>query len=159
METGTAIATVLSLIGGGLISYLGGWDTSLEFLFVFIILDILTGTLSSIVFGKSKHSRSGHFSSRVFTKGVVSKIGILCLVVVAVGLDRLLGILYIRDTVVLFFVFNEMMSILENAECMGLPIPNILRKTMDVYYSKIQNTDDENDPKSTAENSVKKQQR
>lgn len=156
METGTAIATVLSLIGGGLISYLGGWDTSLEFLFVFIILDMLTGTLSSIVFGKSKHSKSGHFSSRVFTKGVASKIGILCLVVVAVGLDRLLGIHYIRDTVILFFVFNEMMSILENAECMGLPIPNILRKTIDIYYSKIQSTDDETSSENTSEKPVRK---
>jgi toxin secretion/phage lysis holin len=141
-----AITAILSAIGGGLISYLGGWDSELEFLLVFIVLDILTGTLSSLLFGKSKHTKSGRFASRAFYRGLATKVCILCIVVVSVGLDRILGIDYVRDTVVLFFIFNEAMSILENAECMGLPIPLKLRKMLDVFWEEMVGDDEKEEP-------------
>ena len=155
MEIGTAIIGLLSLVGGGFIAYLGGWDTSLEFLFVFMILDIITGVLVSIVFGKSHNTKSGRYSSRAFLKGIIGKILILCIVVLAFGIGSILGIDYIRDTVVLFFVFNEAMSIIENAECMGLPIPQKLRKALDVFYEEIDPHDDPDEKDDDAQ-SVKK---
>jgi toxin secretion/phage lysis holin len=55
----------------------------------------------------------------------------LLIVVMAHEMDVLLGICYVRDAVVVGFCANEIISILENAGLMGLPIPEILTEAID----------------------------
>ena len=39
---------------------------------------------------------------------------------------------YIRDAVVIAFIANESISIIENAGLMGVPIPGVIAKAIDV---------------------------
>lgn len=107
-----------SVLGGmaGLATYfLGGWDVLIQVLITLIILDYVTGILAGYVLKE--------LSSQIGYLGIVKKVSILILVVVAVMLDRLMESSICRVTVCSFFIGNEGISIMENcAEC-GIPIP------------------------------------
>ena len=60
----------------------------------------------------------------------------LLLVLVAVRLDITLGTSYIRDAVCIAFTVNELISITENAGLLGVPLPGILTKAIDLLQSK-----------------------
>ena len=57
---------------------------------------------------------------------------ILAYVLVGAQLDSLMGTEYVRDAVCIGFICNEALSIIENAGFMGMPLPEILRKSIDV---------------------------
>ena len=48
----------------------------------------------------------------------------------------LIGTTYIKDAVIIAFCANELISIVENAGLMGLPIPNVITKAIDVLKEK-----------------------
>ena len=50
-------------------------------------------------------------------------------------LDLLLGVDYVRDAVCIGFIANEALSIVENAGLMGMPLPEAVRKGIDVLKS------------------------
>ena len=50
---------------------------------------------------------------------------------------------YLRDTVCIAFIANEALSIIENAGLMGMPIPEVLRKTVGVLEKKSEMKEDE----------------
>ena len=47
-----------------------------------------------------------------------------------------IGTSYIRDAVCIAFIANETISIIENAGLMGVPIPAVLTKAIDVLKNK-----------------------
>ena len=47
-----------------------------------------------------------------------------------------IGTTYIRDAVCIAFIANETISIIENAGLMGVPIPAVLTKAIDVLKNK-----------------------
>ena len=51
------------------------------------------------------------------------------------ALDLLLGVDYVRDAVCIGFIANEALSIVENAGLMGMPLPEAVRKGIDVLKS------------------------
>ena len=55
----------------------------------------------------------------------------LLTVLVAARLDVLLGGTYARTAVILFFVGNEGLSILENLGLMGAPLPQVLLSALE----------------------------
>ena len=55
---------------------------------------------------------------------------------VAHRLDLAIGATYVRDTVVIGFLFNELLSIVENAGLMGIPLPSVVTKALDVLAEK-----------------------
>ena len=55
---------------------------------------------------------------------------------IAYRLDLAIGTTYIRDAVVIGFMANELISIVENAGLMGLPLPAILAKAIEVLVHK-----------------------
>ena len=59
-------------------------------------------------------------------------------------LDLLTGANFIRDAVVIAFIANEAISILENAGLMGVPIPAVITRAIDVLKNKSEG-DGEND--------------
>lgn len=96
--------------------FLGGLDTALKTLLIFIALDYVTGICKAIVNKK--------INSNIGAKGIIKKIGYLIIVGVAVLLDETIGETgAIRSLVIYFFVANEGISILENWGSMGLPLP------------------------------------
>ena len=47
-------------------------------------------------------------------------------------LDLVIGTNYIRDAVIIAFIANETISLVENAGLMGLPLPEVISKAIDI---------------------------
>ena len=116
---------ILVGIGGGLASFLfGGWSALIQTLVLFIVLDYL---LAVIVAGIH-----GELNSKKGFKGIAKKVAILVLVAVAHQVDQVLGDgSLIRDSVIFFYIANELLSILETVAKTNLPIPSVLKKAVD----------------------------
>lgn len=129
------ICTVVGVFGGFIAALLGGWDSALATLIIFMAIDFVTGVIAAAM-GKSKHSRSGKLSSKAGWVGLAKKFCILLMVVVAVRMDILIGTTYIRDATCIGFCVNELLSIVENASLMGIPFPDAIKKAIDVLQKK-----------------------
>lgn len=131
------ILTVIGAVGSVLASLFGGWDASLQTLIIFMGIDWVTGgILLPAVFKKSPNSENGAMESRAGWKGLCRKGMTLLFILIAARLDLLMGSNYLRDAVCIAFIANEALSILENAGLMGMPLPEILRKAIDVLEKK-----------------------
>ena len=125
------ILAVFSVIGSFAANSLGGWDASLQVLIALMVTDYITGVLVAAVWHKSSKSSSGTLNSVAGFKGILKKCMILMLVWIGVLLDQALGSSYARTAVVLFFVGNEGISLLENLGLMGVPFPAFLRRALE----------------------------
>ena len=121
----------LSVIGSFAANALGGWDASLQVLIALMVADYITGVLVAAVWHKSSKSSSGTLNSVAGFKGILKKCAILLLVWIGVLLDQAIGSAYARTAVVLFFVGNEGISLLENLGLMGVPFPAFLRRALE----------------------------
>lgn len=130
------ICTVGGLIGGIVATLFGGWTEGLLVLVILMAIDYFSGLVVAGVFHKSPKSPHGGLESRAGFKGLIRKIFVLALVAVAHLIDRLLGTTYIRDAAVIAFCLNEVISILENAGLMGIPVPKVLTKAIDILRDK-----------------------
>lgn len=110
----------------------GGWSGAMTTLLIFMAIDYITGIVVATVFKKSGKSATGGLESRAGWKGLCKKGVTLVIVLVAYRLDLLIGTSYIKDAVVIAFCTNELISIIENAGLMGVPIPDTITKTIDV---------------------------
>lgn len=127
------IFTALALAGSALAELFGGWDMALETLLLLMAADWITGgILLPAVFGKSPKSPNGALESRAGWKGLCRKGMTLFYILIAARLDRLLGMDYIRNAVCIGFIANELLSIVENAGLMGVPLPAMIRKVIDI---------------------------
>lgn len=127
---------VCGAIGSAIAALFGGWDAALTTLVIFMGIDYLTGIIVAAVFKKSKKSKSGALNSQVGWKGLCKKGVELLIVLVAYRLDLLLGSNYVKDLVVIAFICNEVISIVENSGAMGVPIPKVIVKAIDVLQQK-----------------------
>ncbi|WP_295219950.1 phage holin family protein [Ruminococcus sp.] len=130
-----SICAMLGVVGSFIAGLFGGWDASLATLLIFMSIDYLTGLIIAAV-GKSRKSKNGHLSSFIGWKGLAKKVVSLLLVLVAVRLDIVLGTSYIRDGVCIAFMCNELISIVENAGLLGVPMPGVLTKAIDLLQNK-----------------------
>ena len=127
-----ALCAAFGALGGVLASAFGGWDISLKILVLFMGVDYLTGLVVAGVFHASPKSQSGALESRAGLKGLFRKFAMLVVVCVAYAVDVLMGTSFLRDAVVIAFIVNEALSILENAALMGVPIPTVILTSLDV---------------------------
>lgn len=124
-------------IVGGAIAYLfGGWSSAIIVLLICMAIDYLSGLIVAGVFHASPKSKHGGLESKAGWKGLLRKFVTLMIVVVANMIDKLLGLTYIRDAVVIAFSLNEVISIIENAGLMGVPIPAALMGAIDLLQDK-----------------------
>lgn len=123
-------------VGALITSMFGGWDGSIINLFILMGIDYVTGIICAAFFKKSKKTKNGALSSAVCLRGLLKKGMVLVLVVIANILDHQIGINYIRDLVCISFIINEVISILENAGCMGVPIPKALQNAIEILRTK-----------------------
>lgn len=112
--------TTIFAVGGSVMTFLfGAFDIPLQILCVAVVLDYFSGMLKAFYLGE--------VSSKVGYKGLVKKVGIFFVVIVAQMADMLLGLIIFRSAICLFFSANEMISVLENVSNMGIPIPKFLK--------------------------------
>lgn len=126
----------LSVIGSFAANALGGWDASLQVLIALMAADYITGVLVAAVWHKSSKSKSGALDSKACFKGLVKKGVILLLVWIGVLLDQAIGSSYVRTAVILFFIGNEGLSLLENLGLMGVPYPAFLQRMLEALHDK-----------------------
>ena len=125
-------------------SLFGGWDAALVTLVIFMAIDYVTGLLVAGVFHNSGISENGALESRAGWKGLCRKCITLLMVLVATRLDLVTGTNFIRDAVVIAFIANETISIVENAGLMGINIPPAITSAIEVLKKKsdsVDNTD------------------
>ena len=123
--------------GGSLLTYLlGGWDTAIQTLCLFMLVDYISGLIVAGVFHNSPKTDDGALESRAGWKGLIRKGYTLIIVMVANRVDLQLGTTYIRDGVCIAFMCNELISIIENGGLMGLPIPQILTNSIEILREK-----------------------
>ena len=129
--------TLTGLIGSTVVSWFGGWDTALQTLVLFMVIDWFTGgVLLPGVFGKSPKSPNGALESRAGWKGLCRKGMSLLIVLIGHRLDLAIGVAYIREAIIIGFIANETISIVENAGLMGLPLPKVITKAIDILTQK-----------------------
>ena len=143
MRGQTLLSAIIGFLGAIITSAFGGWTTGMVTLLIFMSVDYVSGLMVAGIFKKSKKSDSGALESKAGFKGLCRKCMTLLFVMVAYRLDLLIGTNYIRDAVIIGFAVNELLSIIENAGLMGLPLPNIIVKAVGILKQKAEFTEDD----------------
>ncbi len=128
----TAILTALGILGGFLSNLFGGWSASLTTLLIVMGMDYLSGLIVAGIFHRSDKTADGTLKSGAGWKGLCRKGMMLLVVLVGARLDLIMGTSIVRDGVIIAFVANECISIIENAGLMGIPIPAVIAKAISV---------------------------
>ena len=139
---------VIGIICGFISNLFGGWSTALTTLIIFMAIDFITGLMVAGIFKNSTKTKTGALGSRTCWKGLCQKGVTLLIVLVASRLDLMMNSNFIRDCVVIAFVCNEAISIIENSGLMGVPIPKALIDAIDVLKQKDVKSGDNNDDES-----------
>lgn len=132
------LLSITGAIGSVIAGAFGGWSTAMTTLCIFMLIDYITGVLLAIFWQKSNKG-DGSFSSALGMRGLIKKFMLLVIVFVAHRMDLAIGSNYLKDGVAIAFLVNETLSIVENAGLMGVPIPDILKRGIQV----LKNQDDE----------------
>ena len=134
--TKNILISIIGVIGSAIASAFGGWTTGLTTLVIFMAIDYVTGLIVAGVFHKSTNTETGTLESRAGFKGLCRKGAMLLVVLVAYRLDLAVGTAYIKDAVIIAFMANEAISIIENAGLMGVPMNDTLKNAIDVLQKK-----------------------
>ena len=126
------VCAITGAIGGCVSGLLGGWTAALTTLCIFMVIDYLTGLIVAGVFHASPKTESGALESRAGLKGLMRKGMMLLIVLMGYRLDLASGLNMIKDGVCIAFILNEVLSITENAGLMGIPIPAVITKAIDI---------------------------
>lgn len=101
----------------------GGIDIAMQCLLWAIVIDYISGLIKAYC--------TKTLDSKIGFKGLLKKVGILCIVCIAVIVDRITGESgAIRTVVIYYFVANEGLSVLENLAIAGLPIPDTIKRAL-----------------------------
>lgn len=130
------ICAAIGATGGAIAAAFGGWDDALITLVIFMSIDYISGLFVAGVFHKSNKTETGTLESRAGFKGLCRKAATLFFVLIGYRLDLAIGVDYIRNAVIIGFMANELISIVENAGLMGLPLPPVIKKAIDVLTTK-----------------------
>ncbi|MBR4721412.1 MAG: phage holin family protein [Clostridia bacterium] len=128
--------TVSGVLGVILQALFGGWTEDMVTLIIVMSIDFILGLLIAGLFGKSPKSESGRVSSKSCFLGLCKKCTMLLFVLIAHRLDISLGTAYIKSAAVIAFIVNELISIVENAGLIGIPMPRVITKAIDLLKNK-----------------------
>ena len=112
-------STILTFI----VYLLGGLDVAITCLLIAIVLDYISGIIKAYI--------TKQLSSEIGFKGIIKKVAMLLIVMLAVLIDRVTGESgAIRTLVIYYFVANEGLSIIENFSAAGVPIPTAIKNAL-----------------------------
>jgi toxin secretion/phage lysis holin len=130
------VCAMVGAIGAFIANLFGGWTEDMMTLIIFMSIDFVMGLVLAGVFHKSNKSTNGALNSKAGWKGLCKKCISLVFIILAHRLDILLGTDYIRTTTIIGFIVNETISIVENAGLMGIPLPEVIVKAIDIMKHK-----------------------
>lgn len=117
-----SISIVIGLVGGATAALLGGWDVLLQALITLVVIDYITGLMSGYV--------EKTLSSEVGFIGLMRKVMIFMVIATAYVIGSVIGdAIPLREIVIVFYISNEGLSILENVSPF-LPVPKKLKDAM-----------------------------
>lgn len=135
------ILKALAAAGGAVISFFSGMPPLIWILLAVMSLDYITGIICGLM-GRSPKTEHGGLSSNAAFAGLMKKFLIIIVVLVAALLDHAVtlgaGIDFaaVTGATCLWFIASEGISIIENAAAMGVKIPAILRKALELMRDK-----------------------
>ena len=136
MKNSQILSICTGVLGAFITNFFGGWSAAMTTLLLFMAVDYVSGLIVAGVFKNSTKTETGALESRAGFKGLCRKGMILIIVMVAYRIDLLIGTDYVRDAVVIAFCTNELISIVENAGLMGIPLPTVITKAVDILTQK-----------------------
>lgn len=131
----------LSAIGGAIASFFTTMPPLVYILIGVMSIDYVTGLICGAM-GRSKKTESGYLASHEAWKGLLKKGVILLVVLLANMLDiaasKGAGITVeaVMGATCLWFIASEGLSILENVASMGVPVPKILIRMLEIMREK-----------------------
>ena len=140
MENITSLKIYVCAMFGAIGAYIawlfGGWSEDMLTLIILMISDYITGIIVAAFFKQSKKSENGSLSSVAGLKGLCKKGVMLLVVLIAHRLDISLGVEYIKSTAIIGFIANETISVTENIGLMGVPLPEVIKRALEVLKGK-----------------------
>ena len=130
------IYMAIGVIGSAISGFFGGWNQACQTLVILMAIDYVSGMAVAGIFKRSSKTESGALSSKYCWEGLAKKIMTLIFVGIGYQVDLLIGTTYIKDCICISFIANELISIIENAGLMGIPIPKVLSNAVDVLKVK-----------------------
>lgn len=133
-------------VAGAVISFFTGIPTIMWVLIAMMTIDYVTGLITGAM-GVSNKTEGGRLSSRAAFEGILRKVMVLLVVLLASLLDLAVqnsaGVSFtaVTGATCLWFIASEGVSILENAAEMGVPIPGVLRKALEILKDGTQDTE------------------
>ncbi|SFF99429.1 phage holin family protein [Sporolactobacillus nakayamae] len=121
-----SIAALLGAVSGYLY---GEWSSLIAVLVAFVVIDYISGLIAAAYIGS--------LSSKIGFQGIAKKVMLFTIVAAAHLCDVIVGSKnIIMDATIYFYLANELLSILENAGRIGLPVPNQIKKLISVLKEK-----------------------
>ena len=126
------IIKAVAVVAGAIAGLYGGWSAMLTILVVMKCIDYVTGVLVAVT-GHSDKTESGGLSSKVGFIGIAKKGVIMLIVLVATLLDKAIGntAMVFQSATVCYYIANEGLSVLENADRLGVRTPSFIRQRME----------------------------
>lgn len=138
------ILKILAGVAGAVAGLFGEWNTMLTVLVVMMTADYLSGWIVAWC-GRSPKTEGGGLSSKVGFIGLAKKGFIMLLVLVATMLDRAIGggTSVFQSSLVLYYIANEGLSVLENAALLGVRFPEKMKRALETMREKEDEPPDE----------------
>ena len=131
-----SLCTSVGIVGSMIISSLGGWDAPMKALIICMIIDYLSGLAVAGVFHASKKSENGALKSSSGLKGLCRKCMVLLIIMIITQIAKVSSIDWLRNATIIGFMTNEVISIVENAGLMGVPLPKAVYRAIDILNDK-----------------------
>ncbi|MEK4629740.1 MAG: phage holin family protein [Solibacillus sp.] len=132
MDTNTPWAMIIGFFCAGLVYLLGGVDELIRSLTIFMTIDILLGVMVAF--------SNGEVDSHKTFKGLLKKTAMILMIIVAVQVDLVTNSgNFMRNSMILFLIGMEGISIVENLGKLGVPVPMFIVNA----FSKLQEDNDE----------------
>lgn len=128
---------IAAAAAGAVISFFTGIPVIMWVLIAMMTLDYVTGLMTGMM-GVSSKTEGGKLSSRAAFDGLMRKIMIFLVVILSVLVDLAVqygaGVTFnaVTGATCMWFIASEGVSVLENAAELGVPIPGILRKALEL---------------------------
>ena len=133
---GQTVCMFVASIGTLFAKFIGGWDKLAILLVTLVVIDYITGVAGAWA-NKELNSHKGR-------QGIISKICIFLVIGIAVVIDDvlianeiiILGQGALRTSFILFYVSNELISVVENLTKIGVPMPEKIKEVLEQLKNK-----------------------
>lgn len=113
---------IAGCVGGVIASLFGGWDILLKAVVAVVLLDYITGLIKAVY--------QKELSSQIGFRGLLKKVLIFIVIAAANVVQWFVADeIALREVVIMFFLANEVLSLLENA-AVFIPIPDALKNVL-----------------------------